>query len=217
MTIEEYCAAGSGLSESLAPTGNASGAAFFAHLRLTPRVDEISDVVPPPWLGWDHEEDGVWPQSDDSPEDLNTFDSPDWLTSAAQHVREVLLGAAQRVIVEHGDSEAQNVIIWEGENLAVLHDWDSIAALPEPALVGAAAGGVRAQRVRTGLGDARRIPTVPFRVSVAAGGRQPRNETQATSALDGCGHPGILSRWPVGPPLQRTEDDRPWPIRAIFG
>ncbi|MFT3942334.1 MAG: hypothetical protein QM705_00720 [Ancrocorticia sp.] len=139
VTIEEYSVAGSGQSESFAPSGNASGSAFFAHLCLTPSVDEISDVTPPLWLGWDHEEDGLWPQADDGPEDLNSIAAPDWLTAAAQHVREVLLGAADRIVVGHGDWEAQNVI-WEGENLAIVHDWDSIAALAEPALVGAAAG-----------------------------------------------------------------------------
>ena len=43
------------------------------------------------------------------------------------------------LVIGHADWEAQN-LRWDGEAIHTIHDWDSLAALPEAAVVGAAAG-----------------------------------------------------------------------------
>lgn len=45
-------------------------------------------------------------------------------------MREVLLGAAKRVVVGHGDWKAQN-ISWEGENLALVHGVTALQLRPD--------------------------------------------------------------------------------------
>ncbi|MFT4297154.1 MAG: hypothetical protein QM582_17260, partial [Micropruina sp.] len=107
---------------------------------LAPAVAEVPDLGPAPaWLGWDHPGAELWPAPDDGPEDLNATVAPGWLTDAAGQVRAVLRSSTAPLVIGHGDWEAQNVY-WDGDRLAVVHDWDSLAALPEAALAGAAAG-----------------------------------------------------------------------------
>lgn len=140
VSIEEYVEPPMGESYGLAPTAQASGQALHWMMSLVPRTEDLPDLgIAPAWLGWDHPGPGFWPAPDDGPEDLNTIDAPAWLADAARHVRSVLTSATSSRVVGHGDWEAQNVF-WSDGRLAVVHDWDSLVCLPEPAVVGAAAG-----------------------------------------------------------------------------
>jgi hypothetical protein len=50
-----------------------------------------------------------------------------------------LLAVGLPCVLGHADFEAQN-LRWHGEQLYVVHDWDSLAWQPEAALAGAASG-----------------------------------------------------------------------------
>ncbi len=92
---------------------------------------------PPPWLGgWRHGGPGLWPPADDLPDDLNDFDTA-WLDDVARRVAGLLNASTLPNLVGHADWTATNVE-WRDGNLHVVHDWDSLAYLPEAALAGGA-------------------------------------------------------------------------------
>ena len=135
-------------AETLIPGGEqlaaSDGAAPFAQLlaRLIAEAPEAGGVPPlapsPPWTGWDHPGARLWPDRDDRGRDLNEVAGPPWIDDAARQVRERLRARAAPVMVGHGDWESQNIRWRAGAPLAV-HDWDSVIAQPEPAIVGLAA------------------------------------------------------------------------------
>src|SRR6201995_73222 len=64
---------------------------------------------------------------------------PAYLAEVAGRARGRLLAAGLPCVLGHADFEAQN-LRWHGDQLWAVHDWDSLAWLPEAALVGAASG-----------------------------------------------------------------------------
>lgn len=108
-------------------------------IRLAPPVDAVPSLAPtPPWVGWNHDQPGTWPRPDDRDADLNASTGPAWLDDVGRRVRRRLQGYSGPAIVGHADWESQN-LRWLGRRLHVVHDWDSVVSLPEPAIVGAAA------------------------------------------------------------------------------
>lgn len=92
----------------------------------------------PPWVRWDHADDGIWPAMDF----LDNRDQslvPTYIVEAAGRSRRRLLAADLPCVLGHADFEAQN-LRWHGDQLWAVHDWDSLAWQPEAALVGAASG-----------------------------------------------------------------------------
>lgn len=123
----------------------AEAAAQFAELlaRLTALTDAVGPLGPlvrssPPWVGWDHPGDQLWPERDTPGAGLNEHDGPDWVDSAAAGARSLLRAADLPVVLGHGDWESQN-LRWVAGKAHAVHDWDSLIAQPEPAVVGAAA------------------------------------------------------------------------------
>jgi hypothetical protein len=118
------------------------GAAPFAALlsRLIGSAPGPADVPPlapsPPWTGGDHP--GSRLDRDDRGRDLNSAPGPAWVDDAAGRVRERLGTSAAPARVGHGDWESQN-IRWSGGRPLCVHDWDSVIAQPEVAIVGLAA------------------------------------------------------------------------------
>jgi hypothetical protein len=91
----------------------------------------------PPWLGgWEHSTSQLWPPADDLPDDLNAIDTP-LLDDVARRVAAVLKATTLPCIVGHADWTATN-LEWRGGELHVVHDWDSLAYLPEAVLAGGA-------------------------------------------------------------------------------
>ena len=135
-------------AETLVPGGSQlpaeGGAAPFAALlarlvRSAPGPVNVPALAPsPPWTGWDHRGARLWPDRDDRGRDLNATPGPAWVNDAACRVRERLLASAAPTCVGHGDWESQNIRWSDGQPLAV-HDWDSVIAQPETAIVGLAA------------------------------------------------------------------------------
>jgi hypothetical protein len=135
-------------AETLVPGGGQlpaeCGAAPFAALlacliRAAPGPAAVPALAPsPPWTGWDHRGTRLWPDRDDRGRDLNSTREPAWVDDAARRVRERLSTFAAAACIGHGDWESQN-IRWSGSRPLAVHDWDSVIAQPEPAIVGLAA------------------------------------------------------------------------------
>jgi hypothetical protein len=114
-------------------------AALLARLiESAPSPAAVPSLAPsPPWTGWDHPGSRLWPDRDDRGRDLNGTPGPGWVDDAARRVRERLRASAGPVRVGHGDWESQN-IRWSGDRPLAVHDWDSVIAQPETAIVGLA-------------------------------------------------------------------------------
>ena len=107
-------------------------------VRLTPELAATALRPSPAWVRWDHDERGLWPTPDDGEVDLNSR-RIDWIDDAVQPARDLLVHGGGELVVGHADWLPQNVW-WHMDGTAqVVHDWDSLAALPEPAIAGVAA------------------------------------------------------------------------------
>ena len=120
--------------------GAAPFAALLARLiKSAPTPASVPELTPsPPWTGWDHPGLRLWPDLDEHGRDLNLVTGPEWIDDAARRVRERLTSRPGRVRIGHGDWESQN-IRWADKDPLVVHDWDSVIAQPETAIVGLAA------------------------------------------------------------------------------
>jgi hypothetical protein len=111
-------------------------------ISAAPAAASLSTLRPsPPWMGWDHAGAATWPAPDDVPGSLNAFDT-DWVDECGLRTRRLLRdfqdSPVTLTVVGHGDWWSDN-LRWRGSRLHVVHDWDSVAAQPEVALVGLAA------------------------------------------------------------------------------
>jgi hypothetical protein len=100
---------------------------------------QIRPPLPNPyWLRWEHLGTGVWP---DVPwlAGRDSRDVPDFVVATATRCARRLHSASLPCVLGHGDFEAQN-LRWKDLKLWAVHDWDSLAWLPEAAFVGAASG-----------------------------------------------------------------------------
>jgi Ser/Thr protein kinase RdoA (MazF antagonist) len=115
-------------------------ASLLARLvEAAPEFSSVPDLTPsPPWTGWDHPGRRIWPDIDEHGDDLNEATGPEWLDDAARRVRERLTRTPRPSRIGHGDWESQNIRWTDGTPL-VVHDWDSVIAQPETAIVGLAA------------------------------------------------------------------------------
>jgi hypothetical protein len=107
----------------------ARSAALLADLVRRLSLVELDPPLPnPEWVRWDipverHAGSGV----------------PDWIEETSRRLRAKLADSSLPAVLGHVDWEAQNMRWQDGEPLAV-HDWDSLAWLPEAAVAGTAAG-----------------------------------------------------------------------------
>jgi phosphotransferase family enzyme len=121
----------------------AENAGHFARL-LAILISDLTSIgleppVPSPmWVNWDHPGTGVWPEAaflDERDQSL----VPDFVVAIAQRTATRLRATDLPRVVGHADWESQN-LRWHGTQPWVVHDWDSLAWLPEAAIVGSAAG-----------------------------------------------------------------------------
>jgi hypothetical protein len=111
------------------PAAAERSALLFADLiRRLAALDLDPPLPNPEWVRWDS-----------LPERHATSEVPAWLEDTSRRVRAKLAACRLPPVLGHADWEAQNLRWLRGEPLAV-HDWDSLAWLPEAALAGNAAG-----------------------------------------------------------------------------
>lgn len=138
VSFENYVAGGKKLQR-----GRSSSA------RLARVLAQLVQTAPPPaavgplepelgFLRWAHSAEAVWPPATDVTADLNRFSEPAWIEEYASRLRAQLTSVTLPAVVGHGDWWSENVRWRNGELLAV-DDWDSLVALPEPAIAGVAA------------------------------------------------------------------------------
>ena len=105
-----------------------------------PSPDEVEGDLQPDmgFLRWSHPGDGLWPPATDVAARLDDVREPAWLDDLARAARDRLAAVTAPAVVGHGDWWSDNVR-WDGPRLLSVDDWDSVVALPEATLVGAAA------------------------------------------------------------------------------
>ena len=104
-----------------------------------PSPETATALAPaPPWVGWDHPSDQLWPWPDDFDVDMNDHAGPEWIDDTAQRIRDRMRRDTSAPVIGHIDWEAHN-LDWDGSAPVVVHDWDSLAIRTEAAVAGAAA------------------------------------------------------------------------------
>jgi hypothetical protein len=135
--------------EGVAAVG-ALGAGGYARLLArmvgaAPAIDDLTTLAPPtPWLDWDHGDPGrVWPPPASDRWDPHRIDDQidPVIHEVARRARARLLApdvATLPLVAAHGDFEAQNCrwVHGPGGPRLVIHDWDSVVAMPEAVLAG---------------------------------------------------------------------------------
>jgi hypothetical protein len=85
-----------------------------------------------------HDEAGLWPHPEDPDVNLNEVADPAWIDEAGRRARDRLRAGASSAVIGHCDWLAGN-LRWNGDELLVVHDWDSVIADSEAVLAGFAA------------------------------------------------------------------------------
>ena len=137
-TAEAYVPGGAMLP-SADHAARAFAEAFARLIRLAPRPAEVSTLDPTPsWAAWNHADDGLWPRPEEADVNLNEVAGPEWLDNAGRRARDRLRASESVAVIGHCDWLAGN-LRWRGDELLVVHDWDSLTADSEAVLVGFAA------------------------------------------------------------------------------
>lgn len=105
---------------------------------LAKRVAPSTDISPPYWVAWAGDREHLWPTDDVHDPRAGDPRVPDFVEAAAVRVRRRLAEVMLPRVVSHADWETQN-LRWHGETPYAVHDWDSLATLPEAAHAGAGA------------------------------------------------------------------------------
>jgi hypothetical protein len=127
----------------------ALSAGLLADLMLRLQSVVAEPPLPNPiWVRWDHDGPGLFPPNprfDDGGLDTGL---PEFVADTALRVRNGLKQSTLPRVIGHADWEAQN-LRWLGTEAYAVHDWDSLAWLPEAAIVGAAAGAFSSTEIPT--------------------------------------------------------------------
>nr|WP_092884474.1 phosphotransferase [Actinopolymorpha cephalotaxi] len=125
-------------------------AQLFAELTaITARIELPPPLPNPEWVHWDHAGPGIWPSNPRHDTRPGADDLPGELVKVAARARARLTIADEGPrVLGHADWEAQN-LRWSTEGIHTVYDWDSIAWLPEAALVGAASGSFASAEIPT--------------------------------------------------------------------
>jgi hypothetical protein len=113
---------------------------YAACTAVTSRLRFPPPLPNPEWVHWNHDGPGEWPPNELHDRRPGADSLPEALVDVAARARKRLLASGSlRQVLGHADWEAQN-LRWDQTTPYVVHDWDSVAWLPEAALVGAASG-----------------------------------------------------------------------------
>ena len=136
-TAERYEPGGEDLPP--APDRTERFAGILARLvKAAPKVVDVPSLDPPPtWAWWSHPSRGLWPPVREGHIDLNAHTEPTWLVEIVSRVRTRLRSSTLPSVVGHVDWSAEH-LRWRDGAIHVVHDWDSVCALPEAAIAGLA-------------------------------------------------------------------------------
>lgn len=114
-------------------------AVLLAELHAVTALLDVPPPLPNPlWVRWDEEDPGRWPASQHDERAVGV-ELPVHLVDTARRARARMTRADLPRVIGHADWETQN-LRWQGGEPYAIHDWDSLAWLPEAALAGAASG-----------------------------------------------------------------------------
>jgi len=102
------------------------------------RVTVLPPLPNPYWLRWNHQGPGPWPEMDFLDERDQSL-IPGFVVDVVTRATQRLLRTELANVLGYADFETQN-IRWLGDEPWAVHDWDSLAWMPEAAVVGAASG-----------------------------------------------------------------------------
>lgn len=134
---EEWCPGGDVRIGDDPTTAAAFGRLFAVAQAATESVPAVAPLPNPPWIDWSA--DIAFPQLWWQQDWVRTAPMPEIIWWSVDRLRRRLRSCELPPTLGHADWETQN-IRWSGGEAWVVHDWDSLAWLPEAALVGAAAG-----------------------------------------------------------------------------
>ncbi|MFF1821071.1 hypothetical protein ACFVWG_27460 [Kribbella sp. NPDC058245] len=146
---EEWRPEGEVAAGNDAGTAERSARLFAAVMAVTGRLRLPPPLPNPEWVRWDHDGPGEWPPNPlhDGRPGVDSLPA-DLVAIAAKTRSRLVRAASMRHVLGHADWEAQN-LRWHNNAPYLIHDWDSIAWLPEAALVGAAAGAFASNEIPT--------------------------------------------------------------------
>jgi Phosphotransferase enzyme family len=125
----EQFVGGGELETEDSPAAAEKSAVLLADLvRRLASVDLDPPLPNPEWVHWDT-----------LPERQTKAVVPAWIEDTTIRVQAKLAGCDLQPVIGHADWEAQNMR-WQGDQPLAVHDWDSLAWLPEAALAGTGAG-----------------------------------------------------------------------------
>lgn len=125
---EEFVGGGDVDTEESPAAAERSAALLADQVRRLGAVDLEPPLPNPEWVRWHA-----------VPARHERAEAPAWLEDTSIRVRAKLAACGLQPVLGHADWEAQNMR-WHGGRPLVVHDWDSLAWLPEAALAGTAAG-----------------------------------------------------------------------------
>jgi hypothetical protein len=124
-------------------------ATLFADLMSRLEHIHAEPLLPvPEWVRWDHGGPNLFPANPRHDALAERIPLPAVVTETARLARDRLSRARPAGVLGHADWEAQNMR-WHGGEPRAVYDWDSLAHLPEAALVGAASGAFATAEVPT--------------------------------------------------------------------
>jgi len=115
-------------------TDDSPAAAGRSAVLLADLIGRLSALDAPPPLP-----NPEWVRWDSLPERQARSSAPGWIDETQGRLRDKLAACRLQPVVGHVDWEAQNMR-WERSEPLVVHDWDSLAWLPEAAIAGTASG-----------------------------------------------------------------------------
>lgn len=148
VNAEEWRPGGEMMRDESEPAARRS-AALLADLMA--RLEQLSAEPPlpnPEWVRWDHDGPGLFPVNPFHDPRAAVTPLPDVIPETARRARDRIRRAALDPVLGHADWEAQN-LRWQEGRPHVVYDWDSLACLPEAAVVGAAAGAFASTEIPT--------------------------------------------------------------------
>lgn len=144
--VEEYLPGGEIETDDGPRTGAAFAAVFADLLGRLAALAPSAPATNPDWMRWSGPV--AFPRLWWQEWWVDTAPLPSVILETAERVRRRLAAGRFPAVLGHADWETQN-LRWSGGSLHAVHDWDSLASLPECTLVGTAAGTFASNRIPT--------------------------------------------------------------------